>query len=130
MGQILEDVKYEDIKKGDYAFIKIHRDGVEDIGLLYYFDDDNSPRYLTHNALCGNPFIDKYAEEYGYKYSSVVKRTLYFHTTNLVDTLVVGIKMDSDFGEPRAVEILKDIPSNISSKMLERIQISRTIRLH
>lgn len=127
MGQILEDVKYEDIKKGDYAFIKIQRDGVEDIGLLYYFDDDNSPRYLTHNARCGGQFKSEYEEEYGYRYSSNVYRNLYFHTTNLLDTLKVCIKMDSDFGEPRVVEILKDIPSNISSKMLERIRTHRAI---
>lgn len=130
MAQILEDVKYEDIKKGDYAFIKIQRDGVEDIGLLYYFDDDECPRYLTHNARCGEQFVKKYAKEYGYKYSIYMQRTLYFHTTNLVDTLKVGIKMDSDFGEPRVVEILKDIPSNISSKMLERIKAQRAIWLH
>ena len=127
MGQILNDIKYEDIKKGDYAFIKIKRDGVEDVGLLYYFDDDESPRYLTHNPRCGEQFINKYAKEYGYKYSIYMQRTLYFHTTNLVDTLVVSIKLDSDFGEPRVVEILKDSPSNISREMLERIRASRTI---
>ena len=121
MGQILNDIKYEDIKKGDYAFIKIKRDVVEDIGLLYYFDDDECPRYLTHNAQCGEQFVNKYAKEYGYKYSAYLRRTLYFHTTNLVDTLVVSIKMDSDFGEPREVEFLKDAPSNISKEMLERI---------
>lgn len=124
MGQIRENVKYEDIKKGDYAFIKIQRDGVEDIGLLYYFDDDEYPRYLTHSARCGEPFVDKYAEEYGYKYSVGVYRTLYFHTTNLLDTLTVSIKINSDLGEPRVAEILKDIPSNISSRMLERIKMS------
>lgn len=124
MGQILEDVKYEDIKKGDYAFIKIQRDGVEDIGLLCYFDDDEYPRYLTHNPQCGQHFVDKYAEEYGYRYSSAVRRTLYFHTTNLVDTLVASFILESDLGEPRDVEILKDAPSNISKEMLERILTS------
>lgn len=124
MGQILNDIKYEDIKKGDYAFIKINRDGVEDIGLLYYFDDDEYPRYLTHNARCGGRLVDKYAEEYGYKYSSYMYRTLLFHTTNLVDTLIVSVKMESDFGEPRDVEFLKDAPNNISKEMLERILIS------
>lgn len=124
MGQIREDIKYEDIKKGDYAFIKIQRDGIEDVGLLYYFNDDDYPRYLTHNPRCGDPFISEYAEEYGYRYSSVVYRNLYFHTTNLLDTLTVSIKMGSDFGEPRVVEILKDIPSNISIGMLERIKFN------
>lgn len=124
MGQILNDIKYEDIKKGDYAFIKIERDGVEDIGLLYYFDDDECPRYLTHNARCGGRLVDKYAEEYGYKYSAYMYRTLYFHTENLVDTLKVSILMDSDFGEPRIVEIIKDAPSSISKEMLERILTS------
>lgn len=127
MGQILNDIKYEDIKKGDYAFIKIKRDGKEDVGLLYYFDDDECPRYLTHNAQCGEQFVKKYAEEYGYKYSVYMRRTLYFHTTNLVDTLIVSVKMDSDFGEPREVEFLKDAPSNISKEMLELIRASRTI---
>ena len=124
MGQILEDVKYEDIKKGDYAFIKIKRDGKEDVGLLYYFDDDECPRYLTHNAQCGEQFVKKYAKEYGYKYSIYMQRTLYFHTTNLVDTLKVSIKMKTDFGEPREVEILKDAPSNISNEMFGRILTS------
>lgn len=124
MGQIRENVKYEDIKKGDYAFIKIQRDGIEDVGLLYYFNDDNYPRYLTHSPRCGNQFKSEYAEEYGYRYSSAVCRNLYFHTTNLLDTLTVSIKIGSDFGEPRVVEILKDIPSNISSRMLERIKMS------
>lgn len=127
MGQRREDLKYEDIKKGDYAFIKIERDGIEDVGLLYYFDDDNYPLYLTHNPRCGEPFKSKYVKEYGYRYSSVVRRNLYFHTTNLLDTLKVSIKMYSDFCEPRVVEILKDVPSNISERMLERIRASRTI---
>lgn len=124
MGQIRENVKYEDIKKGDYAFIKIQRDGIEDVGLLYYFYDDEYPRYLTHNPRCGEPFTSEYAEEYGYKYSVSVSRNLYFHTTNLLDTLTVSIKIGSDFGEPRVVEILKEIPSKIPRRMFERIKFN------
>lgn len=115
--QIKHDVPIGDIQKGDYAFIRIAKGDIEDIGLLYFFDDDNCPTYLTHNHDCGGALYKRYADKYGYRFAVGIRQCLYFHTTHLLDTLKVSIKLKAPIGEPREAEILNDMPSNISEQM-------------
>lgn len=118
MRQLKKDVKYENIRKGDYAFVKVSfRNGAEDVGLLIYLNDDSYPRYLTHNPMCGGLLLNDFIDAYGYSYTCSVYPSLAFHSTHLKDTLKVSMIYDSQFGAPHSVRILKDIPTDVPMQM-------------
>lgn len=118
--QILTDIKFAELKRGDYSFIRMKfKDGTEDVGVLCFFDDEDIyPRYLTNNKMIGGMMYPKYIEEYGYTNTCDVRRTLYLHTENLIDTISSSVCLDSNLGYPVYVEILNE-PQNIPIQIMK-----------